>query len=60
MKSERPYFVALAAVLGIGPAKFKTLRQFTKSTLVVWKEEPKILIKILGEKTAHNFLKNRD
>ena len=60
MKSDLPYYIALAAAPGIGPAKFKILRKFTKSAREVWVEEPKILIKILGEKTARGFLKYRD
>ena len=59
MKSDLPYYVSLAAAPGIGPAKFKILLKFVKSAREIWEEEPRILIKILGEKTARNFLKYR-
>lgn len=59
MKSDLPYFVALAAAPGIGPTKFKILLKFAKTAKEVWIENEKNLKKILGEKTATNFIKYR-
>ena len=59
MKSDLPYYVSLAAAPGIGPAKFKILLKFAKSAQEIWEEKPKIIIKILGEKTVRSFIKYR-
>ena len=59
MKPDLPYYVSLAAAPGIGPTKFKILLKFAKTAREVWTENERNLKKILGEKTASNFIKYR-
>ena len=60
MKSDLPYYVSLASAPGIGPAKFKILLKFAKKAREVWDLDVNSLKRILGEKTATNFIKYRN
>jgi DNA processing protein len=47
MKSDLPYYIALAAAPGIGPVRFKLLLSHFKTAQAVWKAPEKILQRAL-------------
>jgi DNA processing protein len=55
MKADLPYFLALAASPGIGPARFKILLRHFKKAENVWKAPDKILEKILKPALFRQF-----
>lgn len=59
MTKDLPYYLALAASPGIGPARFKILLSHFKEAENVWKAEDRVLQKILTPKLFDQFTKFR-
>ena len=59
MKSDLPFYVALAGVPGIGPRRFKILLQHFKTAEAVWKTPEKILQKALTPSVFKQFTEYR-
>ena len=59
MMKDLPYYLALAATPGIGPARFKILLSHFKEAENVWKADARVLQKILTPKLFLQFTKFR-
>jgi len=59
MKTDLPYYIALAAAPGIGPVRFKILLKHFKLAENVWKADEKTLEKILTPTLFNQFIKFR-
>lgn len=53
---DRPFYVALSAAAGIGPARFRLLTSHFKTAEKVWYLPEKDLREILGQKISDSFL----
>ncbi|OGY23212.1 MAG: DNA protecting protein DprA [Candidatus Woykebacteria bacterium RBG_13_40_15] len=56
MKSDLPYYVALAATPGIGPVHFKLLIKHFKTAENIWREKEEVLEKVLTPAIFRQFI----
>ncbi|HEX7456209.1 MAG TPA: DNA-processing protein DprA [Candidatus Nanoarchaeia archaeon] len=59
MKSDLPFYIALAAAPGVGPVRFKVLLKHFKKAENVWKADEKTLEKILTPALFKQFVQFR-
>lgn len=59
MKSDLPFYIALAAAPGIGPTRFQLLLKHFKTAKAVWTASDKLLQKVLTPKLFSQFINFR-